>query len=213
MQLWGRPNAYNVQKVMWGLDELDIKYTQHDIGSHPGDLDSVEFKKLNPHSRIPVLVDGDAVVWESNTILRYLFAEYGSDKFCPVNRLEQSHGERWMDWELATLQPDFIDLFWRFYRTPERGRNDNKIEISAAKCEKHFSQLDQQLSQQDYLAGNVFSIADICNAACLYRYFEMGIVVVKSSNLLAWYKRMSTRPAYRKNIMRPFAELKGRLDF
>jgi glutathione S-transferase len=60
MQLWGRPNAYNVQKYMWALDEVGIKYYQHDVGSNPGDLETVDFKSLNPFSRIPVLVDGDA---------------------------------------------------------------------------------------------------------------------------------------------------------
>ena len=61
IQLWGRPNAYNVQKVMWALGELDIDFVQKDIGSNPGDLESADFKELNPHSRIPILVDGDAV--------------------------------------------------------------------------------------------------------------------------------------------------------
>lgn len=213
IKLWGRANAYNVQKVMWALNELNLTYEQIDVGSNPGDLETESFKQLNPHSRIPVLVDNDAVIWQSNTIIRYLINMYGSNDFATTSPIQQSHIERWMDWELATLQPDFIDLFWGFYRTTEANRDDTKIEYHRERCSDHIRQLDQQLETQPYLAGETFSIADICCATSLYRYFEMGIEVDKPKNLMSWYDRMASRPAYRKSIMVPFTELKGRLEF
>ena len=211
--LWGRPSAYNVQKVMWTFGEIHISFSQKDIGSNSGDLESIEFKKLNPHSRIPVLVDGDVPIWESNTIIRYLFSEYGTKIFKPTNRIELTLLERWMDWELATLQPDVIGLFWGFYRTPEANRDSTKIKYHTQRCASHFRQLDQQLKTQAYLAGETFSMADICCATSLYRYFEMGIDVDQPKNLMQWYDRMVNRSAYRDNIMVPFTELKGRLEF
>lgn len=221
IKLWGRPNAYNVQKVMWALDELNITYEQFDVGSNLGDLQTASFKQLNPHSRIPVITvskddgegDSDDTIWQSNTIIRYLFAEYGSKKFAPTSPIQQSHVERWMDWELATLQPDVIGLFWSFYRTPETTRDSIKIEYHRERCVSHLRQLDQRLQTQPYLTGKTFSMADICCATNLYRTFEMGIDVDKPKNLMHWYDRMANRPAYRENIMVPFTELKGRLEF
>ncbi len=213
MQLWGRPNAYNVQKVMWALDELGIEYYQYDVGSNPGDLETVDFKSLNPFSRIPVLVDRDAILCESNSIIRYLYAQHGTEESLPANHFQQARIERWMDWELASLQPAFVDLFWRFYRTPEENRDRHKIEASKAACENHFKQLDQHLSNQNYLAGNQFSMADICCATCLYRYFEMGATVEKPPNVIIWYGRITQRSAYQKNILVPFIDLKSRQQF
>lgn len=198
---------------MWALGELDIDFTQQDIGSNPGDLESEAFKKLNPRSRIPVLIDGDSVISESNTIVRYLFAEYGSKEFALASPIRQSHIERWMDWELATLQPDIIGLFWSFYRTPETNRDCAKIEYHQQRCASHLRQLDKQLGTQPYLAGETFSMADICCATGLYRYFEMGVNVEKPKNLMNWYDVMTGRADYRKNIVLPFGNLKGRLSF
>ena len=118
LELWGRPNAYNVQKALWLLRELELEFELYPVGSVPGELDSAEFRALNPHGRIPVLRDGDDVVWESNTILRYLAARFGDAAMAPDAAFARSGIERWMDWELGKLQPDFIDLFWGYYRTP-----------------------------------------------------------------------------------------------
>ena len=72
LELWGRGNAYNVQKPLWLLAELGLEFNHHDIGSGQGDLETAEFLAINPQARIPVLREGDGVVWESNSILRYL---------------------------------------------------------------------------------------------------------------------------------------------
>ena len=123
LELWGRKNAYNVQKAVWTLAELQLDYVHHDVGSAAGDLTSQQFLKLNPHARIPVLEDNGAVIWESNTIVRYLSAAYGNGSLRSSDALERSYAERWMDWELTKLQPDFIDLFWDYYRTPPEARD------------------------------------------------------------------------------------------
>lgn len=213
IELWGRKNSYNVQKVLWTLGELEIEYTHQDVGSQVGDLETPEFLQLNPRARIPVLIDDGAVVWESNTIVRYLCAAYGDDLLWPDNSLQRSYADRWMDWELATLQPDFMDLFWGYYRKPESRRDKGQIDISKSLCEQHFAMLDDHLKHHDYLAGQVFSMGDIPAATGLYRYFEMGMAVEKPANLMAWYQRLSARKAFHQTIMTDFSELKGREQY
>lgn len=213
LQLWGRANAYNVQKVLWMLRELNLEFEHHDIGSHPGDLETAAFLELNPHARIPVIRDGDEVVWESNSILRYLAAGYSAGELWPQDAFARSLAERWMDWELSKLQPDFIQLFWGYYRTPPAARNAAVIDAARQACAQHLGQLDHQLQQHPFLAGTAFSMADIPCAVFLYRYFEMGLALEQPEHVGAWYRRLSQRDAYRETIMRPFEELKGRLDF
>jgi glutathione S-transferase len=130
IEIWGRKNAYNVQKVIWTLHELALEYLHHDVGSTPGDLETEAFLAKNPHARIPVILDKNEFIWESNTIIRYLSCTYGNGLLWDTDLLSRSRAERWMDWELATLQPDFIDLFWGYYRTPEKQRDTSIIATS-----------------------------------------------------------------------------------
>lgn len=213
LELWGRPNAYNVQKVLWLLRELGLEFEHYPVGSEPGELDSAEFRALNPHGRIPVLRADDGVVWESNTILRYLAGRYGDAALAPRTPFARSEVERWMDWELGKLQPDFIDLFWGYYRTPQGERDARAIDAARARCARHMRKLDAWLETRAYLAGEDVTPADIACGVCLYRYLEMGLEVERPPSLLRWYDRLAARPAYRQTVMRAFDELAGRLDF
>lgn len=213
LKVWGRRSAYNVQKVLWTIGELGLPYEHIDAGGSRGQLDTPEFLALNPHGRIPVLMDGKTSIWESNSIVRYLGAAYGAGSLWPEAPAPRSLADRWMDWELASLQPDYLSLFWGFFRTPVEQHDKHAIQHSLARCEKHFRKLDAHLDQQPYLAGTVLTMADIACASSLYRYFEMGAPVQWLPNVRAWYDRLSKRPAYREHIMVPFDELKGRLTF
>ena len=213
IELWGRGNAYNVQKVLWLLAELELDFGHHDVGSRAGDLESDSFLALNPHARIPVLRDGDAVVWESNTVMRYLGNRFEASALYPVDALQRSQVERWMDWELATLQPAFIDLFWGYYRTPPAARDGAAIEDAMLRCRRVFEALERRLVHCRFLAGDDFSLADIACGVCLYRYFNMGLEIEACARVGDWYRRLSQRAPFRHTIMQPFAELEGRTDF
>jgi glutathione S-transferase len=213
LELWGRTNAYNVQKPLWLLAELELEFKHHDIGGNPGDLDKPEFTVLNPNARIPVLKDGEAVIWESNTVMRYLANCQAASAVYPQDAVTRSRVERWMDWELATLQPAFIDLFWGFYRTPPASRNQSGIDAAGQRCQRLFARLDTHLAENTYLGGDFFSLADIACGVCLYRYFEMGYAVEKPEQVMRWYRLLSQREAFQNTIALPFDELEGRLEF
>jgi len=213
LELWGRRNAYNVQKPLWLLAELGLEFNHHDIGSGRGDLDTPEFLAINPQARIPVLREGEAIVWESNSVLRYIANRFDAYAFYPQDALQRSQVERWMDWELASLQPAFIDLFWGYYRTPPGSRDSAGIEDARQRCQRCFAALERQLMNSPYLAGDAFSLADIACGVCLYRYFNMGFEVDNPTAVMGWYQRLSQRDAFRHTIMQPFDELKGRIEF
>jgi len=213
LEVWGRRSAYNVQKVLWVVGELGLAHTHVDAGGAAGGLDAPRFRALNPHGRVPVLVDGAATVWESNSVVRYLAARHGAGSLWPEDPAERSLADRWMDWELATLQPDFMHLFWGFYRTPAADRNPRAIEAARARCADRYRRLDDQLASRAFLAGDAFTMGDIPAGTSLFRYFEMGLEKPELPNLRRWYGRLAERPAYREHVMRPFEELRGRLAF
>ncbi len=77
--LWGRNNSTNVKKVLWTLEELDLPFKQVMAGPEFGVNKDADYPAMNPNGLVPLLRDDetDATLWESNTIVRYLAAQYG----------------------------------------------------------------------------------------------------------------------------------------
>jgi glutathione S-transferase len=214
LKIWGRRSLFNVQKVLWLVGELALAHEHIPAGGGFGRLDEPAFLALNPHARVPVLQDGDVVVWESHTILRHLAARYSPGGFWLHDPAERSRVEGWMDWSQTSLQPDFLNgVFWGYYRTPEAQRDWPAIRRSLARCAEHFRLLDRILTTRPFMMGDELSLADIPTGTSLYRYFELDIERPQLSQVNAWYERLQRRTAYREHVMVPFGELRGRLDY
>ncbi|WP_095095076.1 glutathione S-transferase family protein [Pseudomonas sp. Irchel 3A5] len=215
LQVWGRRSSFNVQKVMWLIGELDLPHEHIPAGGAFGLKDTPEFLAMNPHGRVPVIRDSDGtVVWESHSILRYLAARYGGPDFWSDDPARRSQVDRWMDWSQTTLQPEFLTgVFWGFYRTPEAQRDVKAIERNVALCAQYFQLLNQVLSDQDFLAGQHLTLADIPAGTHLYRYFNLDIARPNVPHVEAWYQRLQASLAFREHVMIPFDDLFGRLDY
>ena len=214
LTVWGRRSSFNLQKVMWLVGELDLPHRHIPAGGDFGIKDTPEFLAMNPHGRVPVIDHDGIIVWESQTILRYLAAKYAEGRFWSDNPGERSLYERWMDWSQASLQPDFLNgVFWGFYRTPEGKRNLPAIASKVRACAQHFQLLDRILADRPFLCGDDLTLADIPAGTSLYRYFEIDIERPSVPNVEAWYRRLQERPAYREHVMVPFGELYGRLEY
>jgi glutathione S-transferase len=211
--LWGRRSAFNVQKVLWLLGELELEFHYEDVGGAHGRLDTPEFLRMNPHGRVPVLRDGSTVIWESHSILRYLAASYGSQALWPADPGKRSQADRWMDWSQTALQPAFMQLFWGYFRTPRALWDRAGLEPAIEACDIRFGLLDEQLARLPFLAGHELTLADIPAGTTLFRYFGMGVDVPRHPNVDAWYARLCAREAYRAAVMVSFDELRGRLAY
>lgn len=210
---YGRKSSDNVQKTLWMLLETGRPHEHIELGGKFGGLDAPEFLKLNPHGRVPVLVDGEVVVWESSAIIRYLAAAYCTGSLWPEDVRVRAGVDMWMDWAQARLYPEANRLFWRLIRTPEDDQDADKIAAGLVLLNSYMEQVDNQLAGNTYLCGEGLTTADIIAGATLYRYYEMPIERPALGNVERWYETLSERPAYRQAVMVPFDELKGRLDF
>ena len=155
LTVWGRRSAFNVQKVLWLVGELGLAHRHVEAGGGFGGLDDPAFLRMNPHGRVPVIDDDGTVVWESHSILRYLAARHGDEDLWPADPGARARADRWMDWTLASLQRDFMDLFWGFYRTPAPERDWPAIRAARARLENHYRLLDRELGDRAYLAGRI----------------------------------------------------------
>lgn len=199
--------------MLWVLDLLQLRYHYIELGGRSERLDTPEFEAINPHKKVPVLQDDDLMVWESHTIVRYLAAEYSPSTLWRETPNERSHIDRWLDWTATRLQPDFMALFWGYYRTPEAARNQTAIQQAREKCTRDYPLLDLHLRDSDFLYGDRLTLADILTGATLHRYFTMGVDVPKPSNVVNFYQRLCDTEAYRRHIMIPYEELFGRSVF
>ena len=95
--IWGRLNSHNVKKVVWFAEELGLDYVRNDMGGSFGY--TAEYLAKNPNGMVPMIEDRKVVLWESNTILRYMAAEYGGDRWFRAAPIDRALAERWMDWQ------------------------------------------------------------------------------------------------------------------
>ncbi|MDG3577336.1 glutathione S-transferase [Rhizobium sp. YJ-22] len=203
LKIWGRTNSANVKKALWCAEELGLAYERIDAGGVFGVVDEPAFRALNANGLVPVLEDGDLVLWESNTIVRYLAAKYGAGHLRLDDPATQASAEKWMDWTLGTVVRPFSDVFWGLVRTSPAERDPAKIAAGLEACNRALAIADAALAHRPWLSGDNFGIGDIPLGVIIYGWFGMEIERAELPALKAWYERLTERPAYRKTVMIP----------
>ncbi len=204
-RLLGRANSSNVMKVIWLLEELSLPYVREDFGGAFGKTQTPEYLAMNPNAVVPTLVEDDFVLWESNTILRYLAAGHAAGTpLWPSALRAVANIERWMDWQQTTLGAPMTVVFWGLVRTPVEKRDMAAIHAAAAKLGTLYGILEAVLAQQDYVAGAALTPADMAIGVHAHRYmcFE-GIERPGLPALRAWYDRLLARPAFAAHVALP----------
>lgn len=203
--LWGRNNSTNVKKVRWTLEELNLPYNQILAGLEFGLNHDPEYLAKNPNGLVPLLNDDETQItlWESNTIVRYLVAQYGQHSLWQDNPAKRAQGEKWMDWANGTLSPAHRVILMGLVRTPAEKRDHAAIEAAIAQCEKLFAILNAELADRPWLSGEAFGPGDIAVAPFVYNLFETVTNWQPHPNLQRWYQQLSRRPAYQSVVMIP----------
>ena len=207
LTIWGRANSVNVQKVLWCLAELDLAYDRIDAGMAHGKNRGPEYLAMNPNGRVPTLVDGDYVLWESNSIMRYLTLAHGKGSpIYPASPRARAGVDRWLDWSLSTLQPVDRPVFWALVRTPVDERDLVAIQKDADAEAEVWRIADAQLKTRRFVEGDDFTLADIALGAYARRWFGVeGISKPKLAHLERWFAQFAARPGFQKFIAPPMS--------
>ena len=200
LKIWGRRTSSNVQKVMWAVAELRLANERIDLGGPFGGNRESAYQALNPNGLVPTLVDDDLVVWESNTIVRYLAARYGAGTLEPADLKMRALASQWMDWQLSVVGPAISPAFWGLIRTPAEARDLAAISASQRKTSEALSIFDAALGRQPYAAGPAFSMGDIPLGVMVYRYYQLVPQPPKLANLARWYGSIASRPAFVEQV-------------
>lgn len=195
MKLLGRLPSINVRKVMWTAAQLGLDVEREDWGPGFRSPKEPEYLTLNPNGLIPVLIDGDFVLWESNSICRYLAAKAGATTLLPAQPQARARVEQWMDWQAGELNNSWRVPFMALLRgvpaTPEA------IEAGVANWNRHMGILDAQLARTGaYVTGDDFTLADVVLGLSAQRWKNAPIARAELPAVEAWLQRLSTRPGF-----------------
>jgi glutathione S-transferase len=187
-----------VQKVVWLLEELRQPYSREDYGRQFNNTQTEAYLSLNPCGKVPTLVDGDVVVWESNTILRYLCSKLaGGAALYPADPAARSQVERWMDWQLASLNAPYLGVFKESKKKDEERAASFGADVKELAAQLEI--LEKGTAGQPWLAGANFSIADICLGPVIDRTLAFPVTLPALPALRAWRDKLVARDAYKKS--------------
>src|SRR5260370_12713798 len=167
-----------------------------------GKNDEPDYLAMNPNGRVPTLVDGDFVLWESNSVMRYLVLAYGQGSpIYPQAAKARASVDRWLDWTFSTLQPVDRPVFWALVRTPVEKRDMIAIQKDADAEAVVWRIPDARLATRQFIEGDQFTLADIALGAYARRWFGVeGISKPQFPHLQRWFAQFSGRPGFQKIV-------------
>jgi glutathione S-transferase len=187
LRIIGKASSINVRKVLWACEEIGIAYTRED---------SAPEMALNPNGLVPVMVDRDFVLWESNTILRYLANKWRATSLLPTEPSARAAVERWIDWQATEFNTAWRYAFSALVRRNPAFDDSRWIEASKADWTRMVGILDDVLTRHLYVAGDSFTLADIPIGLSINRWFMTPMDKPAFPAVSAYYDRLSRRPAF-----------------
>ena len=175
---------------------LDADYVSVDVTA--GQQHSPEFLAINPNGKIPVLVDGDRIVWESNAILCHLAGAAGSDLW-PSDEAGRIDVMRWLIWEQAHFTRHAGALFFENVIKPRLGRGETNPETVAEATEflnRFAGVLNGHLKGRSHLVGDRLTVAEFSVGSVVPLAALGGVPLDGYAEIVRWYAQLDALPAW-----------------
>jgi len=181
---------------------LDWEMVPVDLGR--GDQRASSYRALNPNQKMPTLIDGDLVLWESNAILMYLAAQRPEKGMWPAQPRGQADVLRWMFWESAHWDAESIGMVVYEKRSKAvlgLGEADPAfIERGERNFARFAAVLDQALSGRTWLVGERLTIADFSIGGLLPSAQSLGLPLSRYPQAARWYEGLASLPAWTRAL-------------
>ena len=198
LQILGKSPSINVRKVLWLCAELRLPYTHEEWGSGFKATQTPEFLAMNPNAMVPVIRDGDFVLWESNTICRYLAGREQRHDLLPIEPQARARVEQWMDWQATELNNAWRYVFMSLVRKSPSHTDQAAVEAGIEGWNHHMGILERQLAHTGaYAAGDSFTLADIVLGLSTHRWVVAPFAKPELPAVTAYYERLSGREGFR----------------
>lgn len=198
LTVFGRQTSINVRKVLWSADELGVPYELEVWGKPHRDPDTAEFRALNPNAQVPVIRDGEFVLWESSAIVRYLMDNYGPAHLMPDGLRMRALAEQWFGWQATDLNNSWSYAAMALVRKLPGYDDKAQIARSLQAWTASMRIFEERLAEtQAYAAGDAFSFADISLGLSVHRWYGGDFERPDLPNVAAYYERVRDRAAAR----------------
>jgi GSH-dependent disulfide-bond oxidoreductase len=199
----------NGQKVSVALEEMKIDYDAHKIDIMKGDQFTESFKKINPNSKIPAIVDPQGPdgqplsVFESGAILMYLAEKSG--KLLPQDPRLRSETLQWLFFQVGGVGPMFGQFGHFFKYAKDQCDHPYPVDRYTKETKRLLNVIDTRLNKRDFLVGDQLTIADIATfpwVVCLGMYYEASeaLQLAEYKNVNRWMMQLIERPAVARGM-------------
>jgi glutathione S-transferase len=193
LQLYGNPRS-RAMRCLWMLEETGQPYQLVDKSLRADDLRSADYLRLNPNARIPTLVDGDVVLWESMAINLYLAQKYQGPMHCASADV-LGHAAQWSFWAMLEIEHLLLHLLEHRLLLAEQARDLSAVELNELLLQKPLGILNGSLAGRSHLAGDSFTVADL-NVASILAWGKMVRLDLSAwPDLKRWLDACLSRPA------------------
>ena len=193
MKLYGVPGSRALRSI-WAAEETGVDYEF--VSTHfIGESKKPDYLALNPNGRIPTLVDGDLVLFESMAINLYLAKAHGGDLY-PRDDADEARAIQWSFWGMTELEPVLMQMVLHKVMLPEDQRNPAAVTKAESDIERPLNVLEAHLANRDHILGGDFTIADLNVAGALGLATFARFDVSKWSKVERWLSACTSRPAF-----------------
>ena len=195
---WATPNG---RKASIMLEEVGLPYSEHAINIAKGEQFGPAFLKISPNNKIPAIIDPEGPggkpvsIFETGAILIYLAEKTG--RLIPTDPRKRIAAYEWLMWQMGGFGPMlgqahvFLGL-----ETPVPFGSERYVK----EAKRLYGVMDRRLADNDYLAGDEYSIADIACYPWAHRHPRHTVDLNDFSNVKRWYDGVGARPAVQKGM-------------
>ncbi len=205
IKLYGFPFAVNARKVHWAIEELEIPYEYNFVDLTKGEHKDPTYLSLNPAGKVPVLIDGEITLPESNAIIAYLIDNYphakGAEKIVPKDKQGRARMWQWLFWQSSEGSTTLYRPFYQKFVLPlvtkqpfDEVAHHQALKETAAPLHR----LDQELAHRAFLADNHFTIADVPAGEAVSHAMFGGTDISPYPHVRRWFEQLGVRPAFIK---------------
>ncbi|MEP6964299.1 MAG: glutathione S-transferase family protein [Polaromonas sp.] len=192
--------ASRAARPLWVAQELGLVYEHISLPYQGGATRTPEFLAINPNGRIPVVDDDGVLVWESMACALYLaerFKGSGGPLLAARTHAEMAEILRWSFWVVTECEKDALAYLMHRRLMPAERRKPQLAEEAVRRLSAPLGVIEQHLQLRPYLAGERFTVADICVASVLAWVESADALMTPCPRVAAWLASCLARPAFK----------------
>lgn len=202
MEIFG-PAASRARRALWTAEECGAEYVHRPVALMKGEHLTPEFRAINPNARVPVLRDGDFVLFESAAICRYIARKHPEAGLLPEpGTRDDALVDQWCFWVCTELEQPLWSMGKHRFAIPEEYRIEAMQKTALWEWQRAAPVLADALADREYLVGGRFGVADVLAGHTL-AWARSSKVPLGSDVLERYVERLKTRPAFQRTLALP----------